>query len=113
MNYFLAFLPLAIVACVNPAFAQEAVSDLSVFGDIDMRIIAILAVLAGFLRQVNVPIGVSIGAPAVIGIGLGALGAQIAGMNLYEVAVSGLSTAAAAVLSGRLAVVALEPRKPE
>ena len=99
------------------AFAQgERVADdptLALLGDLDMRVLAIVAVLAGFLRQTPVPLTVALAAPLVLGSVLGGLGAIYSTANgtPYDIVIAALATGAGALVVGRVGAQAIEPRR--
>lgn len=115
---YLVFVALvALVAAPLAALAQaELVAAdpmLSLLGDLDMRVLAIVAVLAGFLRQTAVPLTVSLAAPLVLGTLLGGLGAiySASAGTPYDIVIAALATGAGALVVGRVGAQAIEPRK--
>lgn len=105
------FMVLVVAGCAEPAMAQTDDQALALLGDVDMRLLVAITVLAGVLRQIpGVPIAVAVACPTVLGCLMGALGAW--GGPAYDVALAALVTGAGATIVGRGIVAALDPRKP-
>lgn len=112
------YLFLALVALLTPlaAFAQDVAADpmLAMLGDIDLRLCAALAIIAGAMRTLPINATFAIAFPTAGGILFGALRAFYAspGATPYDIALAAVLTGAGATIVGRTAAAALEAKKP-